>query len=107
MSNSAYSHAEVYSAGAARSGGSSRTTAPRSRDSGRCPPRRPSRWLPRANETAGVGYTPDGSEYQGSYGGASLTGARVNYSLSALAVAEAGSYTSGPSARAVIAGTGT
>ncbi len=56
------------------------------------------------NKLAGVSYVPDGSEFQGSYGS---TGAAItSYSMSALAVSEAGSYTSGPSARAVISGIG-
>lgn len=59
-----------------------------------------------ANRFTGISYTPDGSEFQGSYGipAPNTTGA---YTLSAVAVAQAGSITSGPSARAAIAGYGT
>jgi hypothetical protein len=59
------------------------------------------------NEFQGQGYVPDGSEYQGSYGIGGVGTTCVSYSFSALAVAQAGSYTSGPSARAVSAGYGT
>lgn len=56
------------------------------------------------NQFAGQGYTPDGALFDGSYG---VSGGHVaNYTASAVAVAEAGSYTSGPSARAVIVGSG-
>lgn len=61
-----------------------------------------------ANEFQGQGYVPDGSEYQGRYGNPSgtLTGLS-QYAFSCVAVAQAGSYTSGPSARAVTSGYGT
>ena len=50
----------------------------------------------------GTGYTPDGTLYQGSYG----PSAASSFSFSGLAVATAGTATSGPSARAVLAGVG-
>lgn len=57
-----------------------------------------------SNQTAGGGNTPDGTEFQGSYG---LSGGSViPYTFSAVAVATAGSFTSGPSARAVQPGIG-
>lgn len=57
-----------------------------------------------ANEQAGTGYTPDGTEFQGSYGGGGLS--VTSYTFSAIAVAQAGSYTSGPSSRVINAGFG-
>ena len=57
-----------------------------------------------ASGASGTSYTPDGSANIGSYGVSG--GNAVAFSFSALAVAVAGSYTSGPSARAVTAGTG-
>lgn len=54
---------------------------------------------------SGTGFTPDGALSGGSYGSTGV--AATNYTFSALAVAVAGSYTSGPSARAVFAGLGT
>jgi hypothetical protein len=48
-------------------------------------------------------FSPDGSEYQGSYGNGT---ASIPYTMSALAVAVAGSYTSGPAARTAVAGRG-
>ena len=66
-----------------------------------------------ANKTPGIGYTPDGSLFNsGNHNNASASGygstgsAVITYSFSGLAVAQAGSYTSGPSARAVQAGLG-
>jgi hypothetical protein len=56
------------------------------------------------NRFGGVSYTPDGSEFQGSYGVAA--GKVTAYSFSALAASQAGSFTSGPSARATICGLG-
>jgi hypothetical protein len=56
------------------------------------------------NRLAGVGYTPDGAVYKGSYG--SSGSAATSFGFSALAVAEIGSYTSGPSARSAIAAVG-
>jgi hypothetical protein len=53
------------------------------------------------NEFAGQGYVPDGSIFDGNYGFTGTT--LVTYSFSALAVAQAGSYTSGPSARSTTA----
>ena len=59
------------------------------------------------NEFSGSGYTPDGSLFNGSYGYSGGGGGTVvPYSASAVAVSQAGSYTSGPSARAIIAGVG-
>jgi len=65
------------------------------------------------NEKAGTGYTPDGSLFNaGNHDGVSGSGygstgsAVVTYSFSGLVTATAGSYTSGPSARAAIAGLG-
>lgn len=65
------------------------------------------------NKTPGIGYTPDGSLFNaGNHNGVSGSGygstgaAVVTYTFSGLAVAQAGSYTSGPSARAIIAGLG-
>jgi len=52
----------------------------------------------------GTGFVPDGSLHDGSYG--STGSAVTTYTFSGLAVAQAGSYTSGPSARAVTAGLG-
>ena len=60
---------------------------------------------PVLNEDAGIAYTPDGSEYNGSYG-FSAPSSLTSYSFSALAVSVAGSVTSGPSARNTIAGIG-
>jgi hypothetical protein len=57
------------------------------------------------NQTAAGGAVPDGSEFQGSYGFVSSTVVDA-YTFSAVAAAVAGSYTSGPSARAVAAGIG-
>lgn len=54
----------------------------------------------------GTGFTPDGADYQGSYGKTGST-TITSFTFSGLAVAVAGSYTSGPSARAVTAGLGT
>ena len=54
----------------------------------------------------GTGYTPDGQDYQGNYGHPGGTTLQT-FTFSGLAVAVAGSYTSGPSARAVTAGLGT
>jgi len=48
-----------------------------------------------------TGFTPDGTKYQGSYGSGGAA-----YALSAVAAAVIGSYTSGPSARGVVAGAG-
>jgi hypothetical protein len=48
-----------------------------------------------------TGWTPDGTEYQGSYGSGESA-----YALSAVAASVIGSYTSGPSARGVVAGAG-
>ena len=48
-----------------------------------------------------TGFTPDGSEYQGSYGSGGNP-----YTFSCLAAAVAGSYTSGPGARSTIGGQG-
>ena len=48
-------------------------------------------------------FSPDGTEYQGSYGNGT---ASIPYTMSALAVAVAGSYTSGPAARTAVAGRG-
>jgi hypothetical protein len=58
-----------------------------------------------ANQTQGGGSVPDGSEFQGSYGFVSSVAVDA-YTFSAVAAAAAGSYTSGPSARATIAGIG-
>lgn len=57
------------------------------------------------NSLGGTSYVPDGSLFGGNYGG---TGglSRSTYTFSALAVAQAGSFTSGPSARATNAGFG-
>jgi hypothetical protein len=52
-----------------------------------------------------TGYTPDGTLYQGSYGYAGGT-SLVPFTFSGEVAAAAGSYTSGPSARAVTAGIG-
>lgn len=53
----------------------------------------------------GTGWTPDGSAFNGVYGYPG--GTTINtFTFSALAVAQAGPYTSGPSARAVTAGMG-
>lgn len=49
-------------------------------------------------------FTPDGTAFDGSYGVSG--GAKAPFSFSALAVAQAGSYTSGPSARVIIAAIG-
>lgn len=56
------------------------------------------------NFLAGVGYTPDGSEYQGSYGKSGIT--VTSFGFSALATANIGSYSSGPSARSAICALG-
>lgn len=50
----------------------------------------------------GTGYTPDGTLFQGFYG----PNQNSAFSFSGLAVAQAGAATSGPSARAVLAGVG-
>ncbi len=56
------------------------------------------------NRFAGSSYTPDGSEFGGSYG---ISGATVvSYGFSALAVSKAGSYTSGPAARTTVCALG-
>lgn len=57
-----------------------------------------------AERFGGTAYTPDGSEYQGSYGVSGLS--VISYTFSALAAAVAGSYHSGPSARTINAGFG-
>jgi len=53
-----------------------------------------------------TGFTPDGSEYKGQYGFQSGAHPATTYTMSAVAAAVAGAYTSGPSARAVSAGFG-
>jgi Concanavalin A-like lectin/glucanases superfamily len=52
--------------------------------------------LDQAEDNSGLAYTPDGSAIDGNYGKTTS-----NYTYSAVAVAKAGSFTSGPSARAV------
>ena len=56
------------------------------------------------NRFGGVSYTPDGSEFSGSYGVSGL--AVTSYGYSAVTVAQAGSYTSGPSSRTTVAAIG-
>ena len=57
-----------------------------------------------ASEFAGIAYTPDGSEYQGSYG---LSGLAVtSFGFSTVVTSVIGSYTSGPSARSTICALG-
>lgn len=60
--------------------------------------------LATVNNEFATGLTPDGSLHDGSYG--VVGGSVANYTFSGLVSAQAGAYTSGPSARAVEAGIG-